>query len=97
MKDDFKQMRRERDKFRDKFDNIKEDLEEIKRERDHYRQKLNRITNDFDQGRYEHDRQEKFHQTGRSSPVLKRDDERYYKRPHGDSYSFEEPVKKDSR
>jgi hypothetical protein len=79
MKDNFKHMRRERDKFRDKFGTISEDFEEIKRQRDQYRQKL---------GRYEHDRQ-----TGRSSPVLKHDDERYNKRLQ----SLEESWKKDSR
>jgi len=72
-------MRRERDKFRDKFGTISEDFEEIKRQRDQYRQKLER---------YEHDRQ-----TGRSSPVLKHDDEHYNKRLK----SFEESWKKDSR
>jgi uncharacterized coiled-coil DUF342 family protein len=82
MKNDFKQIRRERDKFRDKFDIINEDFEEMKRQRDHYRQKLNRFNNEFD----EHDRQTKFNQTGRSSPVLKHDHERY-----------NEPWKKDSR
>lgn len=33
MTDDLKQMRRERDKYRDKFENIDEDFDEIKRQR----------------------------------------------------------------
>jgi chromosome segregation ATPase len=34
MKDEFKLMRRERDKFRDKYDNLNEEFKEIKRELD---------------------------------------------------------------
>jgi hypothetical protein len=82
MKDDFKDMRRDRDKYRDKFDTIKEDFEEIKRQRDQYRQKLDRI-NDFDGERY---------QTGRSSPTSKHHDEHQIIRP-----SSEEPWKKHHR
>ena len=70
MKDNLKQMRRERDKFRDKFDTTNEDLEEIKRERDQYRRKLDRL---------DHDRETKVNPTGRSSSSLKHDEERYIK------------------
>jgi chromosome segregation ATPase len=81
MKDDFKDMRRDRDKFRDKFENIKEDFEEIKRQRDRYGQKFDR-NNDFDGER---------HHTGRSSPPSKYHDDRHTTRPS------EEPWKKDHR
>jgi hypothetical protein len=76
MKDDFKQMRRDRDKYRDKFEIIREDLEEIKRQRDQYRQKLDRM-NEFDGERY---------QTGRSSPAVKRYDERQTTRSSSEEY-----------
>lgn len=62
IKDDLRKMRRERDKFRDKFENLNEDFEEIKRERDRYRQKLGKTNGDFDE--YERDH--------RSSPITRR-------------------------
>jgi hypothetical protein len=95
MKDDLKQMRRERDKYRDKFDTANEDLEEIKRERDQYGKKFDRR----DELRYEHDRHTKVNQTGRSSSSLKHDEERYLKQSQSrrNSSSSEELSKKDSR
>ena len=79
-------MRRERDKYQDKFDHIKEDMQEIKRQRDPYQQKLER-TNQLD---------------GRSSPAFKRSDEYLNKRPtsgalYRDSHSPDGLSKKDSR
>jgi len=99
MKDDLKQMRRERDKYRDKFDTANEDLEEIKRERDQYSKKFDRR----DELRYEHDRHTKVNQTGRSSSSFKHDEERYLKQSQSprsfrrNSSSSEELSKKDSR
>ena len=40
MSDEFKEMKRERNKYRDKYDNINEDLE-IKRERDRQKTRWN--------------------------------------------------------
>jgi chromosome segregation ATPase len=95
MKDDLKQMRREREKYREKFENTNEDLQEIKRERDEYRQKFHRLNP-------ERDGHTKFNQTGRSSPALKHDDERFNKRPQSStlrrgSNSSDEYSKRDSR
>lgn len=40
MKDELKDVRRERDKFHDKFDHMREDMQDIKRQRDQYREKF---------------------------------------------------------
>ena len=71
MNDTLKDLRHERNKFRDKFDHLREDFQEIKRQRDQYREKLER-SNGFDDRSYP---------TGRSSPSQKWTDEHLNKRP----------------
>ena len=73
MKDDFKQMRRDRDKYRDKFETIKEELEEIKRKHD-------RTTNELKKSQTQANRS--------SSPVLKRDDKRSQSRDSNSPEEF---------
>ncbi len=86
--EDHKQMKHELDQLQDKLDQANEKLEEIKRDRDQYRKKLEQAHENLEE--IKHDRNQykkkldqaneeieriKSHQTGRSSPVLKRHEE----------------------
>jgi hypothetical protein len=75
MKDDLKNMKRERNDFRDKFDQAKEDLELFKRERDDLRKKHARANEDLEHMQRELDKRPNDKPTGRSSPMSKYNEE----------------------
>ena len=76
-------MRRERDRFHDKFDEVTERLEEMRRERDQYRRKFDRAQQESDDT----------NRSRRTPPGQRRDDDRQRHSPN----SWEETSKKDSK
>lgn len=103
----FEEIKRSRDEYRKKFDKINENLEEIKQDRDQYRRKFEQANENLKESKreqdqykkrseqvnnnFDRDKQIKPNEIGRSSPVLKRNEDQHQNSMNMSSTSIKRP------